>query len=108
MDQVNKSGLVTIKAKLKLLETEAGGRKTGIKSGYRPNHVFEYRDNQIYQTYAGDVKFEDQETIEPGEAKIVTVRFILGQSLEKYLQVGRRWWIYEVPHLIGEAEIVEI
>ena len=36
-----KSDTINIKAKLRLYPTENGGRKTGIKTGYRPNHVFE-------------------------------------------------------------------
>ena len=32
---------IVIKAKITFKSTEEGGRKTGIKSGYRPNHAFE-------------------------------------------------------------------
>ncbi len=39
------SDIIEIKAKLTLYSSEKGERKTGIKTGYRPNHVFEYKDN---------------------------------------------------------------
>ena len=97
-----------VKAKFRLKSTDEGGRKTGIKSGYRPNHVFEYRDGNMVSAYMGDIKFDEQEWIEPGEEKIVTVRFIPGQPIEQFLTIGRRWWIHEGPNLVAEAEIVEV
>jgi hypothetical protein len=33
--------LIIVKAKITMKTTEEGGRQFGIKSGYRPNHVFE-------------------------------------------------------------------
>jgi hypothetical protein len=100
--------LIQVKARLKIKTTEDGGRESGFISGYRPNMVFEYTDGQFLQTFIGDIIFNDQPTIEPGEEKVVTVRFLSNQPIEKYLNIGRKWWIYEVPKLIGEAEILEI
>jgi hypothetical protein len=108
LDYEDPSGLLTIKAKLRLRKTEDGGRKTGLISGYRPNHVFEYIVGQPLQTFIGDIKFEGQDYIEPGEEKLVMVRFLLNQPIEKYISVGRKWWIHEGERVIGEAEIVEI
>lgn len=108
LDHENPSDLLTIKARLTLKRTEDGGRKTGFISGYRPNHVFEYNEGQVLQTFIGDIKFEGQDTIEPGEQKIVTVRFLLNQPIEKYISVGRKWWIHEGQAVIGEAEILEV
>jgi translation elongation factor EF-Tu-like GTPase len=97
-----------VKAKFRLKGTDEGGRKTGIISGYRPNHVFEYKEGKMVSAYMGDIKFDGQELIKPGEERIVTVRFIPGQPIEKFLTLGRRWWIHEGPNLVGEAEIVEV
>ena len=51
---------------------EEGGRTHGIKTGYRPNHVFE-PPNVIgkLQTWIGQIEFDDQEFIQPGETKIL-------------------------------------
>ena len=99
--------LLEIKAKVKLLTTEEGGRKTGFISGYRPNHVFEYnKQGEILQTYIGDLVFDGQDLIEPGEEKEVTVRFIPSQPIEKYLRTGRTWWLHEGSKLIGEAKVI--
>jgi hypothetical protein len=108
MDYENKADLLIVKAKLTMKRTEDGGRKTGFISGYRPNHVFEYCEGQLLQAFIGDIKFEGQDTIEPGEQKLVVVRFLLNQPIEKYISVGRKWWIHEGQTVIGEAEIVEV
>jgi translation elongation factor EF-Tu-like GTPase len=108
LDFENKSDLITVKAQLKMKKTEDGGRKTGFISGYRPNHVFEYKDGQLVHTYIGDIKFDGQDLIQPGEEKLVTVRFLLNQPIEKYINVGRKWWIHEGLNVIGEAEIVAV
>ncbi|MDR6784603.1 translation elongation factor EF-Tu-like GTPase [Pedobacter africanus] len=101
------SDLLIIKAKIRLKTAEEGGRKTGFISGYRPNHVFEYgKEGEFLQSFIGDIIFEDQSTIEPGETKEVTVRFLLHQPIEKYISPGRKWWIHEGPRLIGEAEVL--
>lgn len=103
----NPKGLIQIKAILTMKKTEEGGRKTGFISGYRPNHVFEYNESgQLLQTYIGDIVFEGQPTIEPGETKAVTVRFLINQPIEKYLNKGRKWWIHEAAKVIGEATIM--
>jgi len=100
-------GFIQIRAEIKLKTTVEGGRKTGFISGYRPNHVFEYNENgKLLQTFMGDIIFEGQSTIEPGETKDVTVRFLLNQPIEKYLNKGHKWWIHEGERVIGEAKII--
>jgi hypothetical protein len=108
LEYENPRGLIRIKAKLKLKSTADGGRKTGFINGYRPNHVFEYKEGQSLQTYIGDIVFDGQDSIEPGEEKIVTVRFLINQRIEEYLNIGRKWWIHEGERNIGEAEMIGI
>jgi hypothetical protein len=99
--------LITLKAKLTLKNTRDGGRETGIVSGYRPNHVFEYlATGQIKDTFIGDIQFDGAKFIEPGESREVTVRFLINQPIEKYLDKGRKWWLHEGPKVMGEAEIL--
>lgn len=100
--------LIIIKAKLKMKTTKGGGRVHGFTSGYRPNHVFEYKDGVLLRTYIGDIMFEGQPTIEPGEEKIVTVRFSSMQHIEQYLNIGRKWFIHDGGKCVGEAEIIDI
>ena len=105
---MSNTDLITIKAKLRLKTTDEGGRHSWIKTGYRPNHVFEYnKKGNFITTYIGEITF-DKEWIQLGDEEIVTVRFIPGQSIDKYMNVGQKWWIHEGQRLVGEAEILEV
>lgn len=101
--------LIIVKAKITMKTTEEGGRKSGFKSGYRPNHVFELPDDlRNLKTYIGDIQFDDQELIEPGETKVVTVRFLKVPQVEQFISVGQRWFINEAAQTLGFGEILEI
>ena len=101
--------LIIVKAKVTMKTTAEGGRQQGFKSGYRPNHVFELPDDlRDLTTYIGDIQFDDQELIEPGETKIVTVRFLKMPQVRKYIKVGQKWFINEAARTLGFGEILEI
>lgn len=101
--------LIIVKAKITMKTTEDGGRKSGFISGYRPNHVFELPDeSQNLMTYIGDIVFEDGKLFEPGQTKIVTVRFLNTTLIEKYINVGQKWFINEASRTLGYGEIIEI
>jgi translation elongation factor EF-Tu-like GTPase len=101
--------LIIVKATITMKTTENGGRMSGFKSGYRPNHVFELPAKlKGLRTYIGDIQFDNQELIEPGETKVVTVRFLKIPEIEKYITVGQNWFINEGSKTIGFGEISEI
>lgn len=101
--------LIIVKAKITMKTTAEGGRQYGFKPGYRPNHIFEIPANlQNLTTYIGDIQFDDQELIEPGEIKIVTVRFLKMPQVEKYIKVGQKWFINEAAMTLGYGEILEV
>ena len=103
------SDIIEIKAELKLYSTDNGGRKTGIKTNYRPNHVFEYKENSsdFVTTYIGQIEFE-KEWILPNETENVKVRFLKHQNIMELIKIGRIWWIHEGARKIGEAKVLEI
>lgn len=101
--------LIIVKAKITMKTIAEGGRKYGFKSGYRPNHVFELPNElKNLKTYIGDIIFDDQEVFEPGETKIVTVRFLTILSIENYIKIGQKWFINEAARTLGFGEIVGI
>lgn len=106
LEYENPGELISVRAKLTLRKTEDGGRQNGIVSGYRPNHVFEYNNKELWHTYVGEIVFDLHTTIEPGQCKEVTVRFLMNQPIERYLDKGRKWWLHEGARLVGEAEII--
>lgn len=96
--------LIVIKAKLRLKTSAEGGRLSGIKNGYRPNHVF---DTVSKQTFIGEIRFE-KEWILLGDEEDVTVSFIPTETIKPYLKIDQKWYLYEGTRLIGEALITEI
>lgn len=101
--------LIHVEATLKLLRAEDGGRKSGIKSGYRPDHIFEYQSNgQFKYSFSGDIQFKHIELIMPGETQDVLVRFLSKQPIDQYMNINRVWWLHEGLTKIGEATINKI
>lgn len=103
----NTENLIHVRANLKMKSTEEGGRQTGFHCGYRPNHVFEYKNGKMLNTFIGDIQFNHTDLFMPGETHEVTVRFLLHLPIERYLNIGRKWWIHEANKVLGEAEILE-
>ena len=100
---------ICVTARLNILSADKGGqRKTGIKSGYRPNHIFEPVINGKFNTFIGEITFSNQEFIYPGDEIVVKVKFLNTNEIEKFIHVGKIWWIYEIPNLIAEAVILEV
>jgi hypothetical protein len=99
--------LIVVSAKLTFRRTDDGGKANPITSGYRPNHAFGKLENsKNISFYIGEIQFRDKEFIYPGETSIVTVIFLKVGGIEKYLSPGRHWYIYEVPRLVAEGEII--
>lgn len=101
--------VIYVIAKLKLFKTENGGRQTPISTGYRPNHVFEYKENSsdFVATYIGQVNF-DQDKIHPGETAEVEVMFLDAYNINELLIEDRIWWIHEGARKIGKAKITKV
>ena len=108
LDVENSHYLILVKAKIRLSRADEGGRTNGIESGYRPIHVFEYKDNgEMIEGFMGDIVFENQVTLEPGKEHQVLIRFPLVQRIERFMDKGRKWYLHEGPRKIGEGEIIE-
>ena len=56
----------------------------------------------------GDIQFDDQELIQPGETKIVTVRFLKVPQVEKHIKVGQKWFVNEGARTLRFGEILEV
>jgi len=94
-----------VKGKISLLPSSDGGRKTGIRANYRPNHNFGTVDGREF--YIGQIDFDDVDWIQPGESHIVNIRFIPGPGLDELLVPGRKWFIQEGQQLVGNVEMIE-
>jgi translation elongation factor EF-Tu-like GTPase len=108
MPYIKRPQHVWVKARLRLISIEEGGRQYPIISGFRPTHVFEYEENVRLKTAIGEIQFDDFELMYPGEEKKVRVVFLRQPHNEQYLTVGRIWRIQEAGKLIGIGEILEV
>jgi hypothetical protein len=104
-----RTDIIYVTASIRLRTTAEGGRSTPIASGYRPNHVFEpFSNPKFIRAWMGEIRFSDVPLIFPGEPHLVEVLFVKFNMIERFMQVGRKWWIHEGPKLIGEGEIISI
>ena len=108
LDVKDSKYLIHVKARIRFKTTAEGGRTQGVVSGYRPNHVFEYNENgELKEAFMGDIQFEGIQILELGEQYEVNVRFPLVQRIERFMDVGRKWWLHEGGRQFGEGEIIE-
>ena len=101
---------ILVRAKIRLYLNEDGGRQTGIKSGYWPNHAFEKPElPNLLKAYIGEIQFDKPDIILPGESAEVNVAFLEIDEIKRYIKVGQKWFIYEGSgRLYGEGEIISI
>lgn len=104
----NTEHLIHVQAKVWMKSAEEGGRETGFPSGFKCTHVFEYEEGKMLHSFTGDIQLEHTDLFIPGDSHEVRVRFLFHHPIEKYLQIGRKWWIHEGEKLIGEGIILAI
>jgi elongation factor Tu len=100
---------VRVRAKLRLLSTSEGGRKTALQGGlgsYRPNHNFFGPDN--LNMLMGFMSLEAGQTLEPGDSAIVEIAFLNWRSLEPELYPGREWLIQEGAQVVGVGTVMDV
>jgi len=104
---VVEDGPLVVLAKVSLVSTESGGRGSPIFGDYafRPNHNFGDEKNRNF--YIGQIDFEEGDLINPGDERIVPIRFLNVGGLKELLHIGLKWRIQEGPILIATGEILE-
>jgi translation elongation factor EF-Tu-like GTPase len=97
---------VRIRATISMLSRDQGGRATGIRSGYRPNHNFGGAENR--QFYIGQVDLGSREFLNPGDSQEVLIEFLHGPGIEEAVKAGATWRIQEGPQLIAVGTVIEV
>lgn len=92
-----------VEAKIRFLTTAEGGRKTAVRSGYRPDHLIK----ADYLT-CGRHTYYDKEWVELGETVRGTIKFIDPESYPHTLSVGQKIAFQEGKKIVGYAEITHI
>lgn len=106
------SEILIVKAELELISTENGGRKTALLNSYkyRLNHYFKEIDDEYGSkgTWIGQIELKEGKAINPGSKGEVIIKFLNTDFFESFMKVGIEWDIYEIPHLVGKARVIEV
>jgi len=92
-------------AELQFLNTEQGGRKNTVASGYRP-HI-EFEDHPEYLT-SGQQIYIGKEKVEPGETVLAEISILSKAYFKNKLNENMKFDFYEGPHIIGSGKVLEI
>ena len=95
-----------VEAQISMLPTSESGRKSGITSGYMPNHNFGAPDNR--EMRIGKITVQNDEWIEPGETKNVVVHFAMPEGYVIDLKPGLVWRIQEGGNHVGNGKILAV
>lgn len=93
-------------ADVHFIATEEGGRREGVRRGYRPNHNFGPPEHRSF--YIGALDVAEGDVIAPGEMRRLRIIFLGGKGLHGNLVPGRTWRIQEGAKLVATARIVEV
>jgi elongation factor Tu len=89
-------------ARLSLLTTAEGGRRTPFMSGYRPAfYVGELQTD-------GAIELLDRSQQAPGETANVRLKLLHPENFGELLEVGVQFEVREGPNTIGQATVIEI
>lgn len=99
------SGLVQVRAIVRLLPTEQGGRARPVAGSWRPNHNFFDADNR--QMATGLMEVSQANPLSPGEERLLDIQFIAWPNDVAFV-VGKEWRIQEGAQLVGWGKIVNV
>jgi translation elongation factor EF-Tu-like GTPase len=91
-------------ATLKYYTAEEGGRRTPMKSGYRPQVKFDFEEVQT----SGQQVFIDREIVYPGDAVNAEITLASPMIFKGRLSIGMVFQFREGPRIIGIGHIIEI
>ena len=96
-----------VRAKLRLVTTEAGGLTQGVRDDYRPNWGVGERLSGDALMAGAPITIEDADVIRPGDTGLVRLHPMYWDAWEE-VRPGQRITMFEGPRIIGVAEVVEI
>ena len=93
-----------IEADITYLSTESGGRKSAVRSGYRPNHDFGLDGmlNDAHHEYAG------VESVAPGQTARARIWLLAPDYQLGRLHPGFGFKVLEGAHVVAHAVIVSV
>jgi elongation factor Tu len=95
----------TVRARLYVVSTDEGGRRTPIVTGYRAACWIDPIDPAVGGN-DGLVTVEDGESIAPGSEKVVCIRFLYPNLVGDKPQPGMSFDIREGARLVTRATVI--
>ena len=97
---------IVVRAKIRMIPTDKGGRVGPFTKGLRPNHNFGSEEDRFF--YIGQIEVSEGEWVYPGDTRELSITFLNARGLSKMLTPGRTWSIQEGPKLIGTGTVIAI
>ena len=99
---------VRVKARIRFLSTEEGGRSTPLQGGgsYRPNHNFFRPDDR--DMCMGFIELADGEQVAPGDTIEKDLTLTAFPAVEPEIIEGRDWRIQEGGRLVAVGTILKV
>ena len=98
------SDTIPVKARIRLLTAEEGGRIGPVRGCSRPNHNFFVADGMAI----GQIDLPDGLELHPGQSIITSISFFNSPGLEEQLYPGRQWGVQEGERLVGIGTVIEV
>lgn len=99
---------VRVKASIRFLSTQEGGRSSALSGGdsYRPNHNFFGPDDR--DMCMGFIELPDGQQVAPGETIETEMTLWIYAAVKPEIRVGRQWRIQEGGKLVAVGTILEV
>ena len=94
-----------VRALIRLLPVEQGGRTSPVLGSFRPNHNFFGPDDR--EMAVGVIDFPPGESLSPGEERLLDVQFVAWPDGVDFTP-GRVWRIQEGAKLVGFGKVVGV
>jgi translation elongation factor EF-Tu-like GTPase len=98
-------GIQGVRAKLYLLRTEEGGRRSGVSTGYRPGVFFGPTEDEGYD---GHLVIEGHDTMGPGEEYAVRIEFLRPDLIPSFVGPNTPFRVQEGGWVVGRGTVLEV
>lgn len=101
--------ITEIRARVRFLSTNEGGRKNPVKSGYRPPIDFGLRDssgNKLFNDCT--LTFEGRDIVYPGDEAVARIKPFHPEYLQDILREGLRFDLTEGKWVVGHGTIISL
>jgi len=93
-----------LEVRVSYLSTDAGGRKTPVRSGFRPDHDF----GLIGELHGAQHEYPEQGWVAPGTSATAFLWLIAPDLQKGRFYPGLKFTVQEGPRVVGNGEVVAV